>query len=449
MLTGGADTGGGGAAPTASCATADALMGFNPKGAMVSFEEPGDRYYGLFNAAEGDWFAVYARELPAKADVVIRLWDETGTELLASSDHHMPAFPGVFDGTMYHHVSESRTYCLEILDFQDWKGAPESAGIYDFEVRVRSVAAFWGSGLDVVRYDEGDNDTVASAQAIPMDPAVATAVILGTFDTDEDVDVYTLQGQASGPFFAWRGFALSPSGKGSDDGFGWGSTSDVTMTLLAPDGVTVVARRSAADASAACDFETENCFGILVPEVELEDYILVVERAGSAPVAADDAYSIYTGQINVPLTASEGPDGGANDTLANAELLSPTVVDGDLAYQFDGTLDDGDVDWWYVPTTDPSETLKIWCGSAFQGSGVEAFTVEAYKDDDTGGAPFQMQTETPTQRIRWWPPHPKYTPVLPPLPGGTGYYFKMSSASFSSDVTSRGYYCQIYHGAGS
>ncbi|MCA9622549.1 MAG: hypothetical protein KC731_26185, partial [Myxococcales bacterium] len=194
----------------------------------------------------------------------------------------------------------------------------------------------------------------------------------------------------------------------------------------------------------ACNFAPDSCFGILVPEVEGQDYILVVERKGGS-LAPDDAYSIFSGQVGVPVTASEPLDDGSNDSLVNAEVLAPLVLDNEPSYLFEGTLDDGDVDWWYVPTSEPDETLRLWCGSSYFGTGIEGLTLDAYKDDATDGAPVQSETETAQRRIHWWGAHAKGTSLLPPLPGGTGYYFKLSSSSFSSIVTSRHYYCQIIH----
>jgi hypothetical protein len=415
--------------------------------AAVTFAEPGDRYYGLFDAPEGVWITAYTRGFPANADLVVRLWNEVGTELLASSDHLLPAYEGIFDGTMYHYADQARTYCMEVLDQRDWAGHPERAGAYSFDARIRTPSAFWGQAQPIVSDDLGTNDTVATAQSLPNE--IGARLVLGTFDTDADVDLYTFQGLPQQPSAPARFFSISPPGPESEASHGWGSSSNAILSLLAPDGVTVIARISGADQLAACDLNPDNCVGILTAEAEFENYILKVEREGDEPVLADASYSLFTARTLPPVTAVEPPDNGANDTLATAEILVPQTIDGEPFFGLVGTLEDGDVDWWYVPSTNVGETLRVWCGSAFHGSGVEAFTVEAWADDNTAGDPLQAQTETPTQTIRWWPTTPKVTPPHPGLAGGTGYYFRMSSASFSSEVTSRDYYCRMFRGISS
>jgi hypothetical protein len=111
---------------------------------------------------------------------------------------------------------------------------------------------------------------------------------------------------------------------------------------------------------------------------------------------------------------------------------------------FEGTLSDGDVDWWLMPDSSANEQVAVRCGSTLHGSGVEGLTVEAFAASDPNGAPVQSEVESPDSLLAWWPANqPKGTPSMAPLAGGIDYYIKLSATGSSSTVTSRYYYCQV------
>ncbi|MCA9623953.1 MAG: hypothetical protein KC731_33250 [Myxococcales bacterium] len=343
---------------------------------------------------------------------------------------------------MYHYVSTPRTYCLEVLHYEDWAGEPPKlAAPYTFRLLIYPVPNYWGNG-GIVAEDAGGNDSVGSAQLVPTEVGKAN-MILGRFEDATDVDVYALE--AVNPSADYRAFGLSLPGPGGADSFGWGSDVGATITVLGPDATTVLARRSFDDMAATCSvYNLDNCL-VLSPEVLGELTYVVVERQGDVSSFSNAAYSFLSTTVQFG-GMKEGVDDGTNDVVAGAIELIPGVLPDGTSYSSTiGQLDtDDDVDWWRLDEQ-PDTEAHVWCGSAFHGSGIEDLTVEAFVSNSPG-TPVRTQSETPTDPIRWGVGIWKGTaaiPPLPPLPAGSTYELKISGPTRDPDVTLDLYRCRV------
>jgi hypothetical protein len=407
----------------------------------VALNDGHARDYRLVAAEADTWLTTYTFKKPVKLDLVVRLWDEGGRELLGTVDEHFPRYDEI-DSAMYHWVSESRTYCVETLEYGDWAGFSTGGDGSTFTLGVSTPERFWNDP-DAIEHDAGDNDDVANAQPLPYTLASPSAVVLGTFDSETDRDVYVLTA-VDHPGFPKLGFYLAPPGRGGDGMVGFGADgSPSQVSLVASDGVTVLAQRSPEDQASSCEYDNALC-AVFIDYVPGETYYLVVERDPSRPLTGNDAYSIFISSLQLGVIDTETVDDGANDTALSATEMTLGDLDGNLGHLFEGTLPDGDVDWWLMPDSGANEHVAVRCGSAFHGSGVEGFTVEAFAASDPNAAPIQSEVESPDSLLAWWPTsEPKGTPSMAPLAGGSDYYIKLSATGSSSTVTSRYYYCQV------
>ncbi|MEM9693487.1 MAG: hypothetical protein AAGA56_13140 [Myxococcota bacterium] len=398
---------------------------------------PGGAFYGTFEAEAGAWISTSIWDLPADTDVVVRLWNEDGTELLASTDEHLPSYDDI-DAMMYHHVATTRTYCLEVLEYDVWAGGRSGARTErSFLLRVYPVSDLWGRNATVIE-DRGDNDTVETAQSFDITATESGGVILGRIESASDRDVFRFEGVD--PTTSTRVISLSLPGAGDASSFGWGSDLEGRVTVLAADEATILASNTFADMATTCsEYNVDRCL-MLVPETVGETYFVVVEAEGDNGDFANAGYSIFTTGVDyAPFV--EGEDAGANDLATSPVALSTEPIPGGAEVFIEGELADADdVDWWRLDEL-PGAEVHVWCGSSFFGSGVEGLTIEAYAADDLQ-TPVRSATERPDAPVRWGPALEKGEASEPPLPAGS-YLFRVSGESLRTNYASSNYQCLL------
>lgn len=397
----------------------------------------GGSFYGTFTVEAGTWITTLVRDVPVGTDVVIRLWNEDGSELLASTDEHLPIIEG-FDGVMYHYVPTERTYCIELLEYDVWAGGTSKARTErSFRLTVVSVPDFWGANAPVIE-DRGDNETTETAQRLDLDAIRSGGVMLGRLESADDRDVYRFEGVDSTAFD--RAVALSLPGPGDASSFGWGAGVEGRVTVLAADGSTILASNTFSNMAATCNQYNHVRCGMAVPERVGETYFVVVEAEGGSEDFSGAAYSAFTAsQIFDPVL--EGVDEGANDLPSQPVVVTPDPIAQGTGAPIWGELDDqDDVDWWRLDEL-PGAEVHLWCGSSFFGSGVEALTIEAYAVNDLQ-SPVRTQMERPDATIRWGSVLDKGEPDVSPLPPDS-YLFRVSASSLRADYASKSYQCYL------
>ncbi|MEM9691423.1 MAG: hypothetical protein AAGA56_02670 [Myxococcota bacterium] len=399
-------------------------------------------FYGTFPAEAGTWIATSVWDLTANTDVVVRLFSEDGKELLASTDGAPPEF-GQIDGVMYHYVATSRTYCVEVLDYDVWADEQSKAdGNQGFRLLVSSVADFWGSGGTVIE-EGGGNNTLDTAQPVGIELAQSVGVILGRLNSAADRDVYRFEG--ANPNWAYRLVSLSLPGPGNASSFGWGGNTEGRVTVLGADGATILASNSFSDMAATCStYNLERCT-MLIPEIVGETYYVVVESEGDPgdDGNADEGSAPYSVSIDLVefFATAEGLDEGANDISSQAVVMQPNPIGEGTEILIQGTLgDEDDVDWWRLDEL-PGGDVHLWCGSSFLGSGVEGLSVTAFAAADPE-QPSRTQTEAADAPIRWGHGRAKGEASAPPLSPGS-YLFRVDASSLRANHASTLYHCYL------
>ncbi len=427
-------TGGGGQAalpelPEVQCPLAplmtDSAVGWQDQGAL---DGDGDRAYWRFTGARGVPVCTLLGMTQSDFNGVIRLYNAAGTEVLLTVDDHRPHSDGL-DAWATFFFPYDGEYCMELLSAEDWLGLPTaSKGTSSFAVMINSWVAPWGSDISTVNVEP--NDSVLEAQTLDVRD---THLIAGGFTTGDQRDVYAYE-PTSDANYPWFQVFPSPPGPGGDVE-GWGYM-DVTISIVDADGVTVLARQTASDAVRTCDGILRDCGPRAdKPAMSGEPRYIVVEPARAGQTGA---YSFLIGEGRTDTFGVEPPEDGTNDTAAGASVSTAA------SESFRGSLGDGDVDWWQLPAIPDTEEYSIYCRSNLEGSGIQAFTVEAIEVGDPNLGVVQSATEGTQAPLRWATPlDARFRPSMPALPGGVAYYLRLSASGWDAENRGRDYQCEV------
>jgi len=388
----------------------------------------GDRAYWRFTGARGSAGCTLLGMTAPGFNGVIRLYNAEGTEVLLTVDDHRPHSDGL-DAWANYLFPYDGVYCMELLSAEDWLGRPTTdKGATPFSVMVNSWVAPWGS--DISSVDTEPNDDVLDAQALPIQE---THLIAGQLTASDQRDVYMYEPTVE-PSYPWFQVFPAPPGPGGDIE-GWGFM-DVTISIVDADGVTVLARQTASDSVTNCDGVLRACGPRAdKPVTSGEPRYIVVEPAQSGQTGT---YSFHINEGESSGFDVEPPEDGSNDTEAGASI-SMTVNDS-----FRGRLEDGDTDWWRLPEIPASQEYGIHCRSNLEGSGVQAFQVEAIEVGDPNLAVVQSEVEGTASPLRWSQAYDaRFRPSMPPLPGGTAYYLRLSASGWDTENRGRDYQCEV------
>ncbi len=441
-----ADGGGGNAADwsaSARCPNApdfEILSGGSLR-AEGTLREPGERAHFRFTLPQNAWLAfnVLKPDL-SELDAVLRIFDASGQQLLATVDEHRPSFDNY--EAMYFSTPYSGDYCAELLTFEDWRGLPTTPVEHDYTLRLTHPGSAWTQIDGFFTQDAEPNETVQEATPISSEDGF---LITGGFSDEQDRDVFVA---SLGPTPLDRLLVVSsPPGPGGDGFPGYGGTTAVrSVSILASDGVTVLAKHDPNDLATNCSSLGLCGSAVAIDELTSPFYV-VVERDANAPHLSSEPYSLFAFAMSWGGSGYEFEtiDDGTDDVRSGASTLTRfDDIDGYPGYSIDGRLTAGDTDWLHIPELAASESLGVWCSAAQWGSGIVGLRIEAVDADDETGALIQGETEASGSPLLWNPGlDPKATPSMGALPGGRAYHIKVSATGWEADVASRAYFCRF------
>ncbi len=345
------DAGGGGddSFDTAIMTTVNAMTA--PTGVI---DPASDHDYYRFDVMAGDWLYVAttanAMDDPMLVDTVVTLYDSTMTQV-AENDDRLPR--GDTDSEIIYHVPTAGTYYVMVQEFSEWNGdTPEAHPMDTYEL---TIATLDPTRAGLVADPETGND---AASATPVEfGTTGGGIIVGTFASATDIDVFSVNITAMGQLFMTT---IMPSGPS-----GYGSTSNVgTAWLTNMAGDTILAR--IADSSMLDSLE---------PPVPPGDYLLWIEHPAGA-AGANDFYVLkeFRGMEN-PAEAGEATNG----MLAGAEMLTYTTPMGATGIRQAFVLSSfpmaTDVDYYAIDVM-AGEQVNAACGAMTSGSGLQGLRLE-------------------------------------------------------------------------
>ncbi|MCA9621552.1 MAG: PPC domain-containing protein [Myxococcales bacterium] len=410
MGTGGTGGGGGGNDESTSCAdaplmtTAQNNLGGDVYVGEGAIQTAGDRDFWKFEAEAGEWLQVITianeNDDSTFIDTVIRLRDEDGNTVLATDDD---AFPRVdTDSELFYRVPAAGTYCLEVLEFGDWTGAPVAKPNQNYSAQVIPV--------DFGLYETFNEDTEPNNTSMTANTGLSSAdltngqiftTVAGTFADNADSDWYEISFPAGSIGF---NLDLTPSGAGADGNnatSGFGSTSDAGAVALWTSDST-----PALVAEVDGTLQSQGLDGFSsVPIDSGGTYFLQVTHPGGT-AGANDFYFMKFFSSDT-LNPQETNEGGNNNSVANGGVPETPAAgtpdaNGVVATFIGGVLSEGDVDYWQLqgassPTA--GEKLSVACSSWASGSGVRGMTVTY--EDSTSTTPMVTSTEDAAKGVLW------------------------------------------------
>lgn len=375
----------------------------------------GDLDYYKFDAAAGDWVFIFtdanAECDGTNMDTVVTLYDSSHNQVAWNDNPSQTC-----DSSLTYHVPTAGTYYVMVEDYShyistneaDWNGGPT----FTYKLYIMKLLA----GDDGVVADTEPNNDIAAANSFTL-PTDAYWNLIGTPSGASDVDVFKFT--LAAPTSVWLTF--DPWGVD-----GSGSTSSLGLTYLTDGaGTTVIGRFDGTAGPGAHELSP--------PLLAAGDYALWVKP----PTTALGANPFYSAMI-IGFTEDNPPEAeaatatGANDTRANAELLSPT--DGRAYILLH--LPDGDTDWLKMPVTQGNQ-FAVNCGSATSGSGVQGLTVNVENEAGTavGSCTENFDDETIGCGMGW------ETDINVPATGF--YYLKFTKTGQVADVAANFVRCVI------
>ncbi len=331
-----------------------------------------DLDYYTFEGTAGQWIEVVATTddtaMP-RADTVITIYD-SAMNRIAENDDGLPRTD--VDPELITRLPADGTYYVLVQEWSTWADdTPVGGSRYTYDLRVLNLVA-----NTLVNIDTEPND--ASAPQALTEQALTgggASFVLGTFEDDTDVDVYTFT--IAGTTDASYGVNLMPVG----DTANGAAANPARLSITNADGSETIARIDPSVFDPLGSGENAE----LPPSLAPGDYRLVVEGGGDA-----DFYvlKIFRGGDNPP----EGDD-TLNSVIATPDPISFTAnpdIPGLRSGFVLAHLGDADVDHFAITTLD-GEQVTISCGSASLGSGVQGLTAELV--DPTGTTTHAMGTE--------------------------------------------------------
>ena len=173
----------------------------------------GDRDFYAFQGTAGQAYLFWAQSYyfyeEVLADTVLRIWDETGAEPLATNDD-MPFRMWETDSALFFEPTTDGTYYVEILDWSDWLDDDYAAeGGSDMEYSLV------GSLAGVTENEP--NDTDADVASWPDETGVydgvfddAGTAFTGVMDYQGDIDLYPMTFDSDDGKARWCVFGLYP-----------------------------------------------------------------------------------------------------------------------------------------------------------------------------------------------------------------------------------------------
>lgn len=367
-----------------SFADADPIE-INAEATMARIGAPNDRDYYSFTGTAGTWMIVSTEANPddddTMLDTVITLYDSSMT-MIAENDDSVPRVST--DSELITRLPADGTYYVLVQEFSQWSGGTpegENTAAFDYALSVAEL------NLDAaaVNVDAEGGDDLASATALGYNAGSAAdfGIVVGDFEDDSDVDVYSFTVSATR---VSSRFLMMPSGAD-----GYGSTTAVgRMWITNADGTQIIARL------AVTESDTANVTSIW-PPLPAGDYHLFVEASG-AP-GANGFYVLKTWLFNEDNPAEDPSTDDANDLPAGAQALTLEADMGDPTLRRGyvlALLSDADVDHFSFEVMG-TEQVNVYCGSATAGSGVMGLSAAVL--DATGAMELRRANETATAAV--------------------------------------------------
>jgi hypothetical protein len=401
-----------------------------------SINPAGESNYYKFDGTAGDWLIIgtiaYDLSTPSDCDTVITLYDKDRTQI-AIDDDAMP-WSGT-DSEIVIKLPTTGTYYVKVQDYSDWSGdTPMGGSTYKYQV-------YAGHLRSECTTDTEPNDNAGAAQAMtwfPPDstyPEIRQTLLLGTFSSATDVDVYSFTVPATtdaGTELRYVVTEIMPSGSTADNGNAYGSTTPIgDFYITDAAGTTVLTQVSNAAAGAST--------GIWAP-MSPGNYQLWVKHPATA-AGANDFYVVkmyidyyLMGDMEVEAIGTTG----TNDTLGTAQALTVEASNTDPTLNRAGVMGfigSGDVDYYSFTVRATDTSVNVYCSAAREGSGLTGLTVSVRKSDDTE-VTNGHGVETTAEDLQ-----------LQDLnPGAGTYYLRLSATGQSSTVTSTFVHCTVVMG---
>lgn len=307
---------------------------------------------------------------PSVIDSVVTVFDSTHAQIAQNNDiwpgqttDSRVFFDAPADGVFYFTVGDCNS-----LGASAKCNDPQGISNFVYQVDVALVA----SGVAPAYAGTAQDGTPAHAVTVPyeQDPTAATgnysqAWISGDFAAAGASQVFSFTPPAGAATVAgqrlYAQFFLQSNG--TDDGDG--STADVTLSVTDAVGTVL----SEADGKYYSDGLLTNApLRLVVPVTPGQPYYLYVKSDQTTLGAKDYYYIVHElGPSGYPLEGEGATSTGANDTMATAEFLESSAVDGNLPA--------GDVDWFNVAIPARVSNISFQCSVARNGSGLRGFTM--------------------------------------------------------------------------
>jgi hypothetical protein len=340
-------------------------------GANEAIQTPADQDYFTFDLTAGDWAIIdivaNADDDPDMVDTVIQLFDSSMT-MVAENDDGVPRTNT--DSELIYHVPADGTYYVRVLEFSEWFMADPFEGdpTFTYTITVGVVDPMNAA----VTTDREPGDDAASAQTLNTN--MDFGIVLGTFDDESDIDVFSFS------VTGLAAFEMMPAGA-----TGYGSTAPVGNIWISDvAGTTIFGRLN----------NTMGAYDDLNPALAAGDYLLHVEHGGST-AGANDFFVLkaFLNGMENPPEAGEATNG----VLTGAEALTQTtdMMTGVTAAFILAQLPDADVDYYSFDVA-MDEVISVGCSAATSGGGVIGLTAEIRDASDTV---VETDSETPPDGV--------------------------------------------------
>jgi hypothetical protein len=313
-----------------------------------------DKDYYTFEGTAGQWVSISTTANPDDdntfVDTVITLFDAAMNQI-AQNDDRVPR--ANTDSEIIIRLPDTGTYYIEVQEFSEWMpdpmNPPEGDPTYTYELDLIEIV----DEAAAVTIDTEAGDDVASA--LPVTLSMDFGFVLGTFDTADDIDVYTVTvtGTADRNLTAF----VMPGGVN-----GYGSNADARIWITDEPGTTIIAR-----------IDQTDDYSEIAPNVAPGMYRIFVEHGGTA-MGENDFYVLKVVQAADSREEMMDVTNGVALTPEPVMMMARPDASGESGFFVAHLSSDTDVDYFSfdVPM---GRTISIACGSASSGSGVMGLEV--------------------------------------------------------------------------